>query len=432
MNKPYSPTDVLDRPAPRRLDARGSGGNRPAARTRITVHAFCEDQATAAAISHAATDPRLARAKVSVDMGGLPAACALFAKTPTPNLIIVESQQEGGGVLAALEQLADVCDAETKVIVIGHINDVRLYRELLRRHISDYLVAPLPASLIADSIAGVINGQAVAQTGRVVAFFGAKGGCGSSMVCHNTAWAIAETLETETVIADFDLAFGTLGLDFNQDSARGMGDALAVSARLDAAMIDKLLLKCSHKLSLLTPPCALDRDLTIAPEAAVQVVELLGQTVPFVALDMPRVWNAWTQRLIAHADDIVITAEPDLASLRNAKNLVDTIRAARVSARPPLVVLNKMNTPRRPEIALRDFVNAVDMQPVAMLDFDAQLFGTAANNGLMIAEIAARSTATGVFRELAAIVTGKALPAQQRTESFFAPLINKLSRRHAE
>ena len=57
--------------------------------------------------------------------------------------------------------------------------------------------------------------------GRVIAVVGAKGGVGASTVAHNVAWTIARDLALDCVVADLDLAFGTVGLDYNQDPPRG-------------------------------------------------------------------------------------------------------------------------------------------------------------------------------------------------------------------
>ncbi len=415
---------------PANLPVPVNGAGPVKASPRPVIHAFCEDQGTAALIAAASLDRRLVQAHVSAQMGGVHAACTAYASLSTPDMIVVESLLDPPAMLADLERLADVCDAGTKVIVIGHVNDVLLYRELLRRHISDYLVVPLFASQLAECVADAISGEDTAPLGRIIAFLGAKVGAGSSTVCHNVAWTLAEGLGSETVIADFDLAFGTLGLDFNQDSQRGMGDALAAGERLDAAMIGKLLTKCSSRLSLLTAPCALDRDTAIDTGAAVHVAELLAENAPFVVLDMPRAWSEWARRLVEQADEIVITAEPDLASLRNAKNLVDTLRVARGVERSPLLVLNKVNMPRRPEISLRDFAGAMDQRPAVTVEFDAQLFGAAANNGQMAAEISARCRAAGAFRELASTVSGKNVPLP-RSDGLLGPLIDRLGRRQA-
>ncbi len=254
-------------------------------------------------------------------------------------------------MLADLEMLAEVCDIGSKVVVIGHINDVLLYRELMRRDISDYLVAPVDATQLGECIAAALKGEAAEALGRVIAFIGAKGGCGSSTVCHNTGWVFAELMRAETVIADFDLAFGTLGLDFNQDAGHGLCEALAASHRLDTAMITNLLSKCSDQLGLLTASYALDdrrRNSGRRRAAARRAAQPDGA---LRHARSAREWRDWTRALFEKADDIVITAEPDLANLRNAKNLIDTARAVRATGKPPILVLNKVGMPRRPEIS---------------------------------------------------------------------------------
>ena len=102
-----------------------------------------------------------------------------------------------------------------------------LYRELLRRGVSEYVVAPVRVQQIIEAISAVYSDPAAGPVGQLIAFVGAKGGVGSSTVCHNTAFAIADTLESDVVIADLDLPFGTAGLDFNQDPIQGIADALS-------------------------------------------------------------------------------------------------------------------------------------------------------------------------------------------------------------
>ncbi len=184
---------------------------------RVNIQAFCEDQDTAAVIEKASQDRRLAKAHVTVQMGGVQAAAAFYRNASTPNLIIIESLLDRTDMLGELDRLAEVCDPGTKVVAIGHVNDVLLYRELLRRGVSEYVVAPVKVLQIIESISAIYTDPETGPVGQVIAFVGAKGGSGSSTVCHNTAFAIASALKSDVVIADFDLPFGTAGLDFNQD-----------------------------------------------------------------------------------------------------------------------------------------------------------------------------------------------------------------------
>jgi Flp pilus assembly CpaE family ATPase len=119
------------------------------------------------------------------------------------------------------------------------------------------------------------------------------------------------------------------------------------------------------------------------------IFDSLRATVPSVVLDVPHQWSGWTKQTLVGADDILIVAAPDLANLRNTKNLYDFLKTARPNDHRPLYCLNQVGVPKRPEIKASDFAKALDDEPVAVIPFEPQLFGSAANNGQMIAEISA-------------------------------------------
>ena len=152
--------------------------------------------------------------------------------------------------------------------------------------------------------------------------------------------------------------------------------------------------------------------------------------MPSVVLDIPHVWTGWAKKMLFAADEIVITAVPDLANLRNAKNLIDNLKQERPNDRPPRLVLNQVGVPKRPEIKPDDFAAALQLEPIATLPFDPLLFGTAANNGQMIAEASAKSSVSDVFTDIAQIITGrKELRRSRRGGLNLAPLIEKLKAR---
>jgi pilus assembly protein CpaE len=296
---------------------------------RISIQAFCESPELAAAIEAAASDRRMSRAHVKVHTGGIAAAAEFYQEAATPNLIIVESKLPRDRLDAELNRLAEVCDAGTKVVVIGHINDVELYRDLTRRGVSEYLVVPVDLLRIIKTVGELYVDRAAKPLGRTIAFVGGKGGVGSSMVAHNVAWAIARNFHNDVVVADLDLAFGTAGLDFNQDPTQGIAEAIYAPERLDDVFLDRLLARCSDHLSLLAAPATLDRTYDFEEGAFAQVIDVAQIGVPAVILDLPHAWNGWTKKTLLAADEVVLTVEPDLANLRIAKNLVDLLRQAR-------------------------------------------------------------------------------------------------------
>lgn len=395
---------------------------------RVSVQAFCESVETAAAVQAASEDRRLAKAHVKIQMGGAIAAVEAYRSSPTPNVIFIEAEQRGEDILNKLDQLAEVCDAGTRVVVVGRINDVTLYRELTRRGVSDYLIAPIGTIDVVRSICGLFTAPDAKAVGRIIAVVGAKGGVGASTVAHNIAWAIARDLALDSVVTDLDLAFGTAGLDYNQDPPQGIADAVFSPDRIDTAFIDRLLSKCTDHLSLLAAPATLERVYDFGAEAFDSILDSLRSSIPCVVLDVPHQWSGWTKRLLVSADDILVVAGPDLANLRNAKNLVDLLRTARPNDHRPYYCLNQVGVPKRPEITPADFAKALEDQPLVVIPFEPALFGTAANNGQMIAEVSANHKSAEMFRQLAQVLTGRA-EAKRSRGSLLMPLFNKLMMR---
>jgi pilus assembly protein CpaE len=375
---------------------------------RISIHAFCEGDAMQRTMERMARDRRMAKVNMRVTNGGIEAAANMFSSAPTPNLIILETDAEPRNLLGELAPLAEVCDPSTRVIIVGRYNDIPLYRELIRNGISEYLVGPVQMSDMLASISAIFVDPDAEPLGKSIAFIGAKGGVGSSTIAHNCAFGISSLFSTETILADLDLPFGTANIDFDQDPAQGIAEAVFSPERLDEVFLDRLLTKCSEHLSLLAAPSLLDRAYDYNGTAFQPVVEILQRSAPVAVLDLPHAWCEWTRSVLADVDEVVISAVPDLANLRNTKNMLDALRKLRPNDHAPHLILNQVGMPKRPEIAPADFCEALEMEPIAILPFDVQLFGNAANSGRMISEIDAKSPAAETFSQICHVVTGRA------------------------
>jgi pilus assembly protein CpaE len=417
---PPAPNPVGD------LQADLEGALNSAGVPRIAIHIFCEKPETAAVAEAAVRDRRLSRAAVTSHTGGLIEAVSLYQNQPTPSLVIVESGERGAALLSALDRLAEVCDPGTKVLVIGETNDISLYRELMRQGVSEYLVPPLQPLQLINTIAGLYADPSAPFTGRSVAVVGAKGGVGSSTLAHNLAHALSERMQANTVLVDLDLPFGTAGLDFNQDPLQGVANALSQPDRLDPVLLERMMVRCSEKLSLFAAPATLDDDYDISPDAFEEVVGKICGTAPFVVFDLPHLWSSWMRRTLLAADDVVLVATPELASLRNAKNLVDLIRQGRPNDGPPKLVLNQVGVQGRPEIPVKDFGEALGLTPALCLPFDAKLFGQAANNGQMLEQVNAKSRVVDGINHLAQLI-GRREPIEPKAKASILSALFKRS-----
>lgn len=380
---------------------------------RISIQAFCETRAVAGPIERMAEDRRLAKTQTHVYMGGLAAAVEFYQSAPTPNLIILETTVSSDQLMAALGELAEVCDPSSKVVIIGHHNDVTLYRDLIKSGISEYMVAPVSIADMMGVLTSLFVDPQAAPLGRSIAFIGAKGGVGSSTIAHNTAWSVSNLFHNEVIVADMDLPFGTANINFDQDPSQSIADAAFNPERVDEVYLDRLLASCSDHLSLLAAPSMLDKVYDFDADGFVGIVDAAQRTAPTVVLDVPHVWNGWTRKTLQTADEIVIVATPELANLRNAKNLIDAIQQLRPNDFKPKLVMNQVGMPKRPEIAIDDFCGPLGITPSAIIPFDPALFGTAANNGRMLAESDPGNPVVSMITDLAHIVTGRGIVVEK-------------------
>jgi pilus assembly protein CpaE len=375
---------------------------------RISVHAFCETEAMLRTMERCGQDRRMAKVSLRINSGSISAAASMFTSTPTPNLIILETSTEPRALMDELAPLAAVCDPTTKVVIVGRYNDIGLYRDLIRNGISEYMVGPVGMGDVLGAIAGIFIDPEAEPLGKTIAFIGAKGGVGSSTIAHNCAWGISNLFSTEVILADLDLPYGTANINFDQDPPQGISEAVYAPERLDEVFLDRLLSKCSEHLSLLAAPSMLDRAYDLERGSFQPILEVVQRNAPVTVLDVPHAWSEWTRTLLSDVDEVVITAVPDLANLRNAKNMFDALKKLRPNDKTPHLILNQVGVPKRPEITPDDFCDPLETQPIAIIPFDAQLFGTAANSGRMIAEMDRKAPAAETFSQISHIVTGRA------------------------
>ncbi|MEM7768855.1 MAG: AAA family ATPase, partial [Pseudomonadota bacterium] len=291
------------------------------------------------------------------------------------------------------------------------------------RGVSEYIVPPVKPMHIIGSISELFTDPDSPFLGRSIAVVGAKGGVGSSTIAHNLAWAISENGGFNTTLVDLDVSFGTTALDFNEDPQQTVIDALSDPERADDAVVQRLLAKATDRLSLFAAPASVTETYEIDDDAYSAVIETVRRNVPFVVLDLPHVWSRWMVDTLVAAEEVVLVCQPDLASLRNGKNIIDQLMPRRPNDEQPKIVLNMASMPKRPEIPVKDFAAAIGVEPSVVLPFEPQLFGMASNNGQMISETDPAAKPSMAIDYLATLITGQRI--ETRPKSFIQKLLGK-------
>jgi pilus assembly protein CpaE len=386
---------------------------------RLNAEAFLSGTETRQAVEAAFADRRLSRARLTVFEGGIDAALARFGETVTPDLLLVESaaaaQQD---LTAALEKLSEVCQPETRVIVIGPWNDVPFYRALKRQGVSEYLPVPVTPSAISEAVLALYADPSASRLGRLISFIGAAGGCGTSQLAHNFAFRLAKRLDASTALIDLDVAFGTSSLEFNLESPQDVSALLAEPGRIDDTLLDRFMAKYVENLFVLTGPPTFMPPLDVPLDAVEMLVNAARRNTSFVVLDVPKCWSPATQAVLQMSDEVVVVTPPTLVGLRNAKHLVEALNPTRINEAPARLVLNRVGQHAKTELAVKDFVAGVGQEPSAVIGYDPAVFALALNSGQMIGEGKAAQKVIDIVDRLAMSLSGR--PVQKKTRKGLA------------
>ena len=379
----------------------------------MPADAFLINDENAARVTDALKDRTLTNMLGNVTSGGLPVAIEYYNERPTSEILIVELEGDADSIMAGLDELAEIVDPGKRVIV-GSVNDVSLYRSLLKLGISDYLASPLSTRQIVDSIYTLTADPEARPRGRVIAVTGVHGGAGGSSVAQNLAYAISSEYDADVAILDFDLQLGTAALNLNVEARQGIFDCLSQTDRLDDQLLDRYVQKFDDHLSVLGTSGSLNLPQDVDVSAMEQLIDIMSQRVPFVVLDLPSRWSDWISSALIMADETVIVATPDLVSLRDVQNWLRHLNEKRGDQRHARIVLNKVGRAKKTELSEKDFEGATEGPVYGVVPHDPVVFDTASNNGQPLGQVNAKSKPAVAFLELGRKISGRQVAARKK------------------
>lgn len=384
---------------------------------RINIGAFVLTDAVRDAVNSLSEDRLFLRSTVTVNEGGMASAMDYLSSRSTPELLIIETKSEDEALFNELNALAEVCQPGTRVIVVGAENDINLFKTLIEQGISQYFVDTVSSDELKAAIVDAFADKSAQAKCRTIAVAGLRGGVGSSVIAHNIGSELADLYDEDVIIVDLDIPFGTAALGFNIQPQQTLAEAVAQAGSIDETLLMRYLESGGKNVSLLCSPGNLTSGVEINPQSIEMVLNVVKQMASYVILDVPHMWNTWTQDLLVDADDTVIVGTPDLYNLRDGKNVIEFLSPNRGMEAPTRFVLNKVGENKKGELTEKEFKEVLGMAPSISVPFDAEAFASAMNNGEMLSKAAKGSKATAAIETLAKLVSGKESKTQLAKES---------------
>jgi len=317
--------------------------------------------------------------------------------------------------IAEVSSARTVGGAELKIVVLGALNDVALFRDLLAAGANDYLVKPPTRETLSAALEKRSHAAGTGTDGglgQVIVFTGSRGGVGTTTTAVSCAWLIAEERGERVALLDLDLHFGTIALKLDTDPGSGLCEALEQPSRIDSLFIDRAMVKVTENLRVLAAEASATQHMIIDAGAIDVLLYELRRKFSKIVVDLPRGATPIQRVVIAAATHVVVVCERSLAGLRDTIRLQTLMREQAPQVR--LWLAEAGATAGRALIGKSDFEKGIAKSLDFSISYDAKSAGAAANSGQPLPVAVPRSPIVREFRQLAEVLAGPALPVAKR------------------
>jgi pilus assembly protein CpaE len=328
--------------------------------------------------------------------GTLDAALRRIREGLAPRILMLDLS-DSAAPIAEISAARTVGGADLKLVTLGTVNDVGLFRDLLAAGASDYLVKPPTREALAATLekrgANVAAGEG--GLGQVIVFVGSRGGVGATTAAVSCAWLLAEERHERTALVDLDLHYGTVALKLDTDPGNGLCEALEQPSRIDSLFIERAMIKVSDTLRILAAEATTAEPLMIDAGAIDVLLYELRRKFAWVVVDLPRG--------VTPIQRVVLSAA-SLAGLRDTIRLQTQIREQAPQTR--LLLVEAGAPGERALVGRSEFEKGIGRSLDTTLPHDAKAAGAATNAGQPLPVASPRSPLTRELRQLVTTLSG--------------------------
>ncbi|PHR00301.1 MAG: hypothetical protein COB29_15925 [Sulfitobacter sp.] len=350
--------------------------------------------------------------KLEIFKGDVKDATRKFKKISSPELLIVDISRSDLP-LTDLQNLANVCSPNVRVVVIGNQDNVGLYRNLLSQGVSEYLVKPLPIDLIYRvlekiQLAGNVS-VSPPKIGKSLGVYGVCGGVGSTSILRNLADLLSVEMHRRIMLIDLNLYRGDLGIQLGQVPNSGLSDLLGSPERMDGLFIERTAISIGSRLDLLNADESWENAINVSPVAVTELTEHLRKRYHFVLCDVMNNPLHSAFKILASMDVRILLLSPSLASLRNTKRILLNLEQEKMEGQT-LIVLNHSRPTFKTDLTVKKIEQFIGCSVDFQIPYDGKNFANSAFYEIPL--VRSRGKAGQQIRKLAERLVG-----QKKSES---------------
>jgi pilus assembly protein CpaE len=347
----------------------------------------------------------------------LDAALRRISEGQPPRVLVIDLS-ESPAPISELSAARAVGGPDLKVLALGTVNDVGLYRDMIAAGATDYLVKPPGREQLTAIFEKQGSGGGTGGLGQVIVFLSSRGGVGATTAAVSCAWIFAEERKERCALVDLDLHFGTVALKLDSDPGNGLCEALEQPSRIDSLFIERAMIKVGENLRILAAEAAIAEPQVIDTGAIDVLLYELRRKFAWVVIDMPRVVTPIHRVVLSTASRAILLCERSLAGLRDTIRLQSLLREQAPQTR--LLLVESGAHGDRATVGKGEFEKAVGKAFDGTLPYDPKAAGAAANAGQPVTLAAPRSAYAKEINQLVLNFAGAAT-AEAKKRRFALP-----------
>jgi pilus assembly protein CpaE len=251
--------------------------------------------------------------------GGIETAIEQLTRHGWPRFLIVDVSGLSDP-MPQINRLAEVCDPETEVIVVGDRNDIVLYRDLRAAGVAEYFFKPVVGALITRALSGIAKGPQALQIGRagkLVFMLGARGGVGVTTIATSLAWHLAEDLRRRVLLLDLNLRNGDAALQLDAQPSHALREALEDPSRIDELFLERGVASVTKRLALLAGLESLSGPLAVDEKPVTVLLQKVVQHYRYIIVDLPHELASSIPQLLHMPSTLLLVSDGGIAGARD-------------------------------------------------------------------------------------------------------------------
>jgi Flp pilus assembly CpaE family ATPase len=223
------------------------------------------------------------------------------------------------------------------------------------------------------------------RRGKVMCFFGCRGGAGSTTLAVNTA-AMLVRAQRSVVIVDLDLQLGDVFVALDLEPTTSIAGLAREVAGLDGSAVRRRLVRHDAGFYALTQAGRIDDIDVELVDRLPGLVEALASHFDYVLVDGIRDFGDYSLSVLDRADRIALILAQDVASVRRAARVMSLFRQLGYDGDRMRLVLNRAT--RRAAVTTEAIERTLGMRVCASVGNDYKRMRAAFDDGALISEVA--------------------------------------------